>query len=150
MTDSIQYPIHILISQSNKSKAFWLIEILPSLDKATILAKTTWKKYFISLIFCLTTHLRYTPWNLRPHFFQPPLPPLNNVGSKHCQSDMKKIALATFGSPSEMRNRTWNQHCKGEGGRAEEENLIFFKSFGKDYSLTLSMYSPFTLQVKPA
>ena len=31
-----------------------------------------------------------------------------------------------------MRNRTWNQHCKGEGGRAEEENLIFFKSFGKD------------------
>ena len=34
-----------------------------------------------------------------------------------------------------MRNRTWNQHCKGEGGRAEEENLIFFKSFGKDCRL---------------
>ena len=68
----------------------------------------------------------------RATFFPAPPAPLNNVGSKHCQPDMKKIALATFGSPSEMRNRTWNQHCKGEGGRAEEENLIFFKSFGKD------------------
>ena len=29
---------------------------------------------------------------------------------------MMKIALATFVSPSEMRNRTWNQHCKGKGG----------------------------------
>ena len=50
---------------------------------------------------------------------------------------MKKIMMATFVSPSEMRNRTWNQHCNGEGGRAEEENLIFFKSFGKDRSYLL-------------
>ena len=74
----------------------------------------------------------------RATFFPAPPAPLNNVGSKHCQPDMKKIALATFGSPSEMRNRTWNQHCKGEGGRAEEENLIFFNSFGKDCSYAIT------------
>ena len=48
-----------------------------------------------------------------------------------------------------MRNRTWNQHCKGEGGRAEEENLIFFKSFGKDCSsicLSLLALINFTIQ----
>ena len=33
-----------------------------------------------------------------------------------------------------MRNRTWNQHCKGEGGRAEEENLIFFQEFWQGLS----------------
>ena len=32
-----------------------------------------------------------------------------------------------------MRNSTWNQHCKGEGGTAEEKKYeIFFKSFVKD------------------
>ena len=48
---------------------------------------------------------------------------------------MKKIVLARFASQSEMCNRTVNQHCKGEGGRVEEENLIFFKSCGKNCSL---------------
>ena len=44
-----------------------------------------------------------------------------------------------------MRNRTWNQHCKGEGGRAEEENLTFFKSFGKDCLSGLSLQKCFNV-----